>query len=126
MKKSMLSLAFSIILMGSWVKTAGAVESSSAGSGGEFLFKKHCAGCHHNIDKLKRVQDIVSTMRNPPAVMPKFDEEKIPVRGAEAIARYIHYGPEKQPAPPPKKPAKKHPKRPALRPAVQSAPTRSL
>ncbi len=124
MKKSMLSLIFAILLMGSWVKAAGAVEAPS-GDSGELLFKKHCTGCHHGVDKLKRINDIVYTMRNPPAAMPKFDEEKISAQSAEEIARYIHNGPEKQPAPP-KKSAKKHPKHAAPRPAVKSAPTRSL
>ncbi len=101
----------------------------SGSRNGESLFKKHCAGCHHDIDKLKRVQDVVYTMRNPPAVMPKFDEEKISAQGAAAIARYIHNEPEIQPVPSAAKPATKkrqNQKKAAPLPAVQSAPTRSL
>ncbi len=63
------------------------------GPQGECLYKKHCAGCHRDPDKLKRVEDIVSRMRNPLGAMPQFDKEKISDIDAGEIADFIHFSP---------------------------------
>ena len=93
MKKIVLLFLFALALTTLLWKTTFAAVPPPAEPSGELLYKKHCSGCHHDGAKLKRVKDIVYTMRNPPAVMPKFDGEKVPDRSAEEIARYIHEGP---------------------------------
>lgn len=59
---------------------------------GEVLYMKHCSSCHHDAAKLKSVKNIAAIIRDPPAVMPKFDKDKLSDRGAKEIADYIYQG----------------------------------
>jgi mono/diheme cytochrome c family protein len=61
-----------------------------SGGNGDVLFKKHCSACHRDAAKLKSTKNLVGKMRNPSAMMPKFDKDKISDREAEEIAGYIH------------------------------------
>jgi mono/diheme cytochrome c family protein len=84
---SALSPAILVLLL---IATAGAAGSFSiCGPQGEWLYRKHCVGCHGDPAKLGSANNIVNTMRSPLAVMPKFDKDKISDRGAEEIAAYI-------------------------------------
>lgn len=69
---------------------AHAAGAAICGPEGELLYMKHCSGCHHDAAKLRSAKKIAETIRNPPAVMPKFDKDKISDRGAQEIADYIY------------------------------------
>ncbi len=69
------------------------ISVAICGTRGEYLYQKHCSGCHRDAAKLKRVKDITSSMRNPPAAMPQFGIDKVSDIDAEEIANYIHLGP---------------------------------
>ena len=61
---------------------------------GEKLFNQHCVTCHTDDKKMKdikKIEDIIKTMRNPKLGMPTFNEEEIPNDAAEAIAKYIFF-----------------------------------
>jgi len=56
---------------------------------GEVLYKKHCIGCHPSTIKFSHGSDVLEIVRNPPAGMPVFDENKLFQSNAAAIADYI-------------------------------------
>lgn len=62
------------------------------GPRGEILYKRYCSACHRDAAKLKTVKNMVEIIRDPPAVMPKFDKDKISDRGVKEIADYIYQG----------------------------------
>ncbi len=72
---------------------SGIIKEAICSPQGEYLYKKHCSGCHRDPAKLKRVENIASSMRNPPASMPQFGADRVSDIDAEAIANYIHLGP---------------------------------
>lgn len=101
MKKFMVTIVSSMVLCSSaFLVMAGQV------SGGEQLFKRHCAVCHpdggniinpkktlHKEDReknnIKTPDDIIRTMRNPGPGMTMFDRNLIPDNNAHEIAEYI-------------------------------------
>jgi cytochrome c6 len=91
------------------IMTTGCSPQTSrdqSGPSGEFLFHRHCAGCHpdgKNIiypakdlrqmtlaaNGISRQEDIMAVMRNPGKGMPRFDRTVIPDDEAGRIALYI-------------------------------------
>lgn len=86
--------------------TIVAVSSVSSAEHGEKLFKLHCAVCHpdggniinpnktlHKKDRekngIRKVDDIINTMRKPGPGMTPFDENTVPKNEAKEIAEYI-------------------------------------
>ncbi len=91
--KKIVSLALPAVLLFFALNIAASPSGVSiCGPQGEVLFKRHCSACHRDIAKLKAVKNIPGVLRNPPAVMPKFDKDKISDRAAEEIADYIYNG----------------------------------
>lgn len=94
MKKIIVSVLLSLLIFFVSFKPASFAGVAICGpQQGEYLFKKHCSGCHRNPDRLQRVEDITSRMRNPVASMPQFGKDKISDFDAGEIADYIHLGP---------------------------------
>ncbi len=92
MKKTMaLVLLFLLIFCVSFKPASFAGLAICGPEVGEYLFKKHCSGCHHDPSKLRRVADLASSMRNPPAAMPQFGNDKISDINVQEIADYIHF-----------------------------------
>lgn len=60
----------------------------TAQESGETLYKRHCASCHP-VRSLKDSPDIIRSMRNPVAFMPRFDETKVSDADARMISDYI-------------------------------------
>ncbi len=88
------ALTLSLIAGMAVVQASSSAGVALCGPQGEFLFKKHCAGCHRDVTKLRRVKDIPHKLRNPSGAMPTFDKNKISDRDAEEIADYIHRSPD--------------------------------
>ena len=71
--------------------TAVVFAASSPGNG-ELLYRKHCGGCHPDPVALMPSEKMVSLMREPPAAMPAFGEDRLPESDARAIADFIRRG----------------------------------
>jgi mono/diheme cytochrome c family protein len=93
MKKIMVSVLLSLLIFFVSYKPASFAGAPICGPQGEYLFKKHCSGCHRDPARLKQVEDIASQMRNPPVSMPQFGKDKISDIDAGEIADYIHLVP---------------------------------
>lgn len=72
----------------------GGTGAAATKDTGESLFKKHCSACHRRTSRLKSVKNIVATIRNPPAYMPSFNEDKISDNEAKKVADYIYQRPD--------------------------------
>ena len=93
MKKIIVSVLLSLLIFFVSFKPTSFAGVPICGPQGEYLFKKHCSGCHRDPAKLKQVEHIASRMRNPPVSMPQFGKEKISDIDAGEIADYIHLSP---------------------------------
>ncbi len=91
MKKIMVLVLLSLLIFFVSFKPASFGDLAISSPQGEYLYKKHCSGCHREPTRLKRVANLTYSMRNPPAAMPQFDKNKISDIDAQAIADYIHF-----------------------------------
>jgi mono/diheme cytochrome c family protein len=92
MKKTISPLLLAVLLFFVPNPAARAGGAAICGPLGELLYRKHCAACHHDPAKLRPVKNIAEIIRNPPAVMPGFDKDKITDRGVKEIVDYIDQG----------------------------------
>ncbi|MBI5101130.1 MAG: cytochrome c [Nitrospirae bacterium] len=57
---------------------------------GKTLYKRYCAACHPNPNRLRDVKNIIERIRNPISSMPGFSTEKLSNPDAAKIQIYIH------------------------------------
>ena len=69
-----------------------AVCAAASPSDGMKLYQKHCAGCHPDAAAFKSMKNIVSLLREPPAAMPAFGEERLSNADAVALDDFIQHG----------------------------------
>jgi hypothetical protein len=91
-KKIISPLFLSVLIFFVLNTAASPAGMAICGSSGEILFKKHCSACHRDAPKLKAVKNIAEIIRNPLAVMPAFDKNKISDLCVKEIADYIYQG----------------------------------